>query len=80
MLVFQSYPTLCDPRLFYPWDSTGKNTGVGSHALLQAIFPTQVSNLLLLRLLYWQVDSLPLAPPRKPRNLPTTLLKTLLNA
>ena len=27
------------------WDSPGKNTGVGSHSLLQWIFPTQVSSL-----------------------------------
>ena len=27
------------------WDSPGKNTGVGCHALLQGIFPTQGSNL-----------------------------------
>ena len=26
------------------WDSPGKNTGVGSHALLQGIFPTQGLN------------------------------------
>ena len=26
------------------WDSLGKNTGVGCHALLQGIFPTQGSN------------------------------------
>ena len=26
-----------------PWDSPGQNTGVGSHSLLQGIFPTQVS-------------------------------------
>ena len=31
-------------RLLYPWDSPGKNTGVGCHALLQGIFPTQGSN------------------------------------
>ena len=30
-------------RLLHPWDSSGKNTGVGCHALLQGIFPTQVS-------------------------------------
>ena len=30
-------------RLLCPWDSPGKNTGVGCHALLQGIFPTQVS-------------------------------------
>ena len=27
-------------RLLCPWDSPGKNTGVGCHALLQGIFPT----------------------------------------
>ena len=37
----QSCPTLCDPRdgsptrLPRPWDSQGKNTGVGCHFLLQ---------------------------------------------
>ena len=30
--------------LFHPWDSSGKNTGVGCHALLQRVFPTQGSN------------------------------------
>ena len=25
----------------HPWDSPGKNTGVGSHALLREIFPTR---------------------------------------
>ena len=33
-------------------DSSGKNTGVGCHALLQEIFPIQRSNLHLLRLLH----------------------------
>ena len=32
-----------------PWDFTGNNTGVGCHFLLQGIFPTQGSNLHLLR-------------------------------
>ena len=27
-----------------PWDSPGKNIGLGSHSLLQGIFPTQGSN------------------------------------
>ena len=36
------------------------------HFLLQGIFLTQGSNLSLLCLLHWQVDSLPLAPPGKP--------------
>ena len=35
-------------RLLCPWDSPGKNTGGGCHALLQGIFPTQGSNLHLL--------------------------------
>ena len=32
-------------RLLHPWDSPGRNTGVGCHFLLQEIFPTQGSNL-----------------------------------
>jgi len=59
----QSCPTLCDPhglqptRLLCPWDTPGKNTGVGCHALLQGIFPTQGSNpgLLGRRILYYGV-------------------------
>ena len=53
-------------RLLCPWDSTGKNTGVGCHALLQGIFLTQELNLHLLCLLYWLVGSLTLIPPGKP--------------
>ena len=48
-------------RLLCPWDSPGKNTGLGCRFLLQGIFPTQGSNLHLLYLLHWQVDSLPLS-------------------
>ena len=51
--------------LLCPWDSPGKNTGVGCHALLQGIFPTQGLNLHLLCLLHWQAGPLPLAPPGK---------------
>ena len=51
-------------RLFGPWESPGKNTGVGCHFLLQGIFPTQGSNLCLL---HWQGDSLPSEPPGKPK-------------
>ena len=47
-------------------DSPGKNIVVGYHALFQGIFPNQGSNLSLLCLLYCQLSSLPLAPPRKP--------------
>ena len=28
-------------RLLCPWDSAGKNTAAGCHALLQGIFPNQ---------------------------------------
>ena len=31
-------------RLVCPWDSPGKNTGVGCHALLQGILPSQGLN------------------------------------
>ena len=64
--VFQ--PTLCNPMDCSPpgssvyWDSSGKNTGVACHALLQDIFPTQGPNPRLLCLLHWQEGSLPLAP------------------
>ena len=37
---------------------------MGSHSLLQGIFPTQGSNPRLSHLLHWQAGSLPLAPPR----------------
>ena len=46
----QSHPTLCAPMDCSPPDSSfhrdspGKNTGVGCHALLHGIFPTQGSN------------------------------------
>ena len=52
-------------RLLCPWDSPGKNTGVGCHALLQGIFPTLGWKLCLLCRLHWQAGSLPLAPPGK---------------
>ena len=46
-LVAQLSLTLCNPmesaRLLCLWGSPGKNTGMGCHALLQGIFPTQVS-------------------------------------
>ena len=42
-------------RLYCPWDSPGKNTGVDCPALLQGIFPTQGSNPCLLYLLHWQI-------------------------
>ena len=50
-------------------DSPSKNIGVGCHAPLQGIFPTQGSNLPLLRLLHWQVGSLLLEPHGKSTSL-----------
>ena len=41
--VAQLRLTLCDP-IYSPWNSPGQNTGVGCHALLQEIFPTQRTN------------------------------------
>ena len=49
-------------RLLCPWDSPGRNTRVGSHALLQGIFPDQGSNPYLL---HAQEDSLPFGPQEK---------------
>ena len=53
VLVALSCPTLCDhglqsTRILWPWDFPGKNTGVGSHSLLQGIFLTHGSNVCLL--------------------------------
>ena len=64
MLLF-SHPVVSDPflphglnRLPCPWDSPGKNTGLGSHFLLQGIFLTQGLNPHLLRR---QAGSLPVS-------------------
>ena len=51
-------------RPLCPWDSPGKNTGMGCQALLQGIFPTQGSNTRLLCPLHWQASSLPLSAMR----------------
>ena len=43
--LLQSCPYgLWPSRLLWPWDSPDKNTGVGFHAHLQGIFPTQGLN------------------------------------
>ena len=64
-LVAKSCPTLSQPQwtVAHQAPSTrgifqAKNTRVGCHFLLQRIFPTQGSNLHLLR---WQAGSLPLS-------------------
>ena len=53
VVVAQLCSTLRDPwtvahRLLCPWNSSGKNPGVGCHLLLYGIFLTQGSNLNLL--------------------------------
>ena len=60
-------------RLSHPWDSLGKNTGMGSHFLLQGIFLTQGSNP---SLLHWQVDSLPSSHLGSPKNSNCTSIKS----
>ena len=54
-------------RLLCPWDSPGKNTGVGCHSLLQRIFQTQD--------LASQEVSVPSEPPGKPLNKHYMVLK-----
>ena len=55
-----------------PWESPGKNTGVGCHFLLLGIFPTQGLNSNLLSFLHPQMNSLQLASPGKPRYMYTS--------
>ena len=68
-LVAKSGPTLSWPhgpwptRLLCPWDSAGKNTGVGCHFLLQEMLLTQRSDP---RLLHRQASSLPLSHQGNP--------------
>ena len=54
-------------RLLYPWNSPGKNAGVGSHSLLHGIFPTQGLNpgLLHCRQIIYQLShkGSPVKPP-----------------
>ena len=45
----------------YSWNSPGKYTGVGSHSLLQELFPTKCKSLAL------QAGFLPSEPPGKPQ-------------
>ena len=67
----QSFPTPWDPMDYSPAGSSvhgilqARILEWAAIFLLQGIFPTQGLNLCLLRLLHWQVDSLPLAPPGK---------------
>ena len=66
--LLQSCPTLCDPidrqpnRLHRPWDSPGKNTGVGCHFLLQCM-KVKVKSLSHVRLLATLWTAAYQAPP-----------------
>ena len=73
--LLQLCPTLCNPmnlarQLLCPWDSPGKNIGVGCHTLLQGIFLTQGLNSRLPASPALQEDSLSTEPPRKPLVIP----------
>ena len=77
----QSCPTLCDPTDCSPpgsspWDSPGKNPGVGCHALLQGIFPIQESNPCLLCLLHYRQILYPQSHLGSPLNCYTPSLLT----
>ena len=79
VLVVQSYLTLCDPMdvaCLAPlsMEFSRQEYGVGSHCLLQGIFPTHGSNPGFLHL---QADSLPSEPPGKPIYTYSRLAKVL---
>ena len=68
VLVTQLCPTLRPPglqstRLLCPWDSPGKNTGVGGRTLLQGSSNPGIEPTLSFPAL--QADSLPSEPPGK---------------
>ena len=80
-LVTELCPTLLWPHglqptrlLLCPWDFPGKDTGVDCYFLLKGIFPTQGSNLPLLR---WQVDSLPLNHQGSPKTNQSPIIDAL---
>ena len=58
--LFATPWTIQPSGLLCPWDSPGKNAGVGCHFLLQGIFPTQGSNPG-----FPQADALTSEPPGK---------------
>ena len=74
VLSFSVVSTLCNPMDYSlpgfssPWNSLGKNTGVGCHFPPPGDLPHQELNLRLLCLLHWEADwdLLPLTPAGKP--------------
>ena len=65
------------PNNFAHFLTISKNTPVVCHLLLQGIFPTLRLNLGLMHLLYWQADSLPVAPPGKKFGIFVNIIKML---
>ena len=79
-LIAQLWTTLCDPwtvacQASCPWDSPGKNTGVGGHFLLRGILPTQASKLGLL-LGRWILDW----ATTEPHSMHTSIILNCINA
>ena len=65
----QLCPTLCDSMgCSLPGSSAHRIFQAKIHFLLQGIVPTHDLNPHSQHLLHWLVDSLPLAPPRKPKS------------
>ena len=60
---FATLWTVAQLQFLCPWDSPGKNSGVGCHFFLQGIFPSLGSNL---HLLHWQADSFTTETSGKP--------------
>ena len=73
VLVAQPCPLFVTPwiiafQLLCPWNSPGKNTGVGCHFLHQGFFLTQGLRIAGIAIpgIAFQADSLPSEPPEKP--------------
>ena len=73
LIYVSSVVTLCDPWTVAYQAPLSLGLSKQEHwsglpfPLLQGIFPTQGRNPSRLRILHWQEDSLPLAPPGKPQ-------------
>ena len=67
--LFATLWTVAPTKLLCPWDSPGKNTGLGGQALSQGIFPTQKSNLKFLHLLHCRQILHQLSHQRSPKYL-----------
>ena len=64
--LFQTHWTAAHQAPLCPWDSPGKNTGVGCRALLQGIFPAQGLDLISYVSCTGKAGSSPLEPHGKP--------------